>query len=99
QRVGPWPREDLGQPQGVEARLADRARQPDQRLRPGAVPAAADADPDLHAAAPGASSSTPMARATPASSTSRCVTKRTVPGAMAWASTPLASRCARSLSG
>src|SRR6185437_15376159 len=93
------PREHLGQPQLVEARLVDRTRQPDECFGPGALPAAADADPHLHDAVPGASASASRARAMPASSTSRCVTKRTVPGAMAWASTPFSSRCARSLSG
>ena len=85
QRVGPGPRQDLGQPERVEAGPGDSLRQRHHGLGTEVLAARADPDADLH----GASSNAAMARVTPASSTSWCVTKRTVPGAMAWASTPV----------
>ncbi len=81
---GPGRVEHLGQPQGIEAGPGDPLGQRDHGVGTEALPARADPDADLH----GASSSAAMARATPPSSTSRCVTKRSVPGAMACASTP-----------
>ena len=84
QRVGAGPRQHLGQPERVEAGPGDPQPQRDHRLGAEALPARADADANLH----GASSSAAIARVTPASSTSWCVTKRTVSGAMACASTP-----------
>ena len=88
QRVGSRSRQDLGKPQRVEARRGDPLRQRHHGLGADVLTARADTDTDLH----GAPSNAAMARVTPASSTSRCVTKRTIPGAMACASTPCSSR-------
>ena len=88
QRIGPRPREHLGQPQRVEAAPGDPLPQRDDLFGTEALAARADADADLHGLVPPGAAVNGPAPADAASSTSWWVTKRTISGAMACASTP-----------